>query len=394
MRILMFLPRHMRFGPSNATSIDLCVRDLVTASRFRSSTTVVCCENETLFSGIDVMTYSRTVDDSRRRKIAFALEQVLRSAPDLIVVQQHLPTAAALASRTNTPVVLHKHNMIKDIPRRGVWNSFRRRFKLRQYRALAGMIFVSGTCRNAFAADWPEVQLPSAIVYNGLDFSQWQPYAQKRDEIICVGRAAPEKGIKEAAEALVSVLQEHPDWRARFILSEPSRFPDYLEDVLAVVRPWQDRIAIDMARPFAEVKEHCENAAIAIIPSKWEEPFGRTALEAHAAGCAVISSGTGGLSEIAPEHTLMLPPGFTAGHIADQVRRLILDRELRVRLASAGREHCANKFALAEVAREADNFYEAAIAPRTGGIVPARLRSVGEPDEAPRPQSNPTVHVS
>lgn len=371
MRILMFLPRHMRFGPSNASSIDLCVRDLVAASRYRDTTTVVCCENETLFSEVDILTYSRAVDDSRRRKVAFAVDQVARTSPDLIVVQQHLPTAAALAARTRVPVVLHKHNMIKAIPSRNLWSLIRRRFKLSQYRSLAGMIFVSDVCRKMFAEDWPEVRLPSAIVYNGLDFSQWRPAEPKLDEIICVGRAAPEKGIKEAAEAIASVLKEQPGWRGRFILSEPGRFPAYLEEALSIVRPFGDRISVEFSLPFAAVKERCQNAAIAIIPSKWQEPFGRTALEAHASGCAVISSGTGGLSEIAPEHTLMLPPEFTFAHIAEHLRTLILDRDLRIRLARSGREHCAKKFALSEVAREADDFYDSAVDHRASGIAPA-----------------------
>lgn len=361
----------MRFGPSNASSIDLCVRDLVAASRYRKTTTVICCENETLFSEVDVMTYSRSVDDSRRRKVAFALHEVARISPDLIVVQQHLPTAAALASRTRVPVVLHKHNMIKAIPSGDISSSFRRWFKLRQYRELAGMIFVSEFCRKTFTSDWPDVRLPSSIVYNGLDFSQWQPSKQKLDEIICVGRAAPEKGIKEAALAVANVLKDQVGWRARFILSEPNRFPAYLEEVLAVIRPLGNRITVEMSQPFAAVKERYQNAAIAIIPSKWEEPFGRTALEAHAAGCAVISSGTGGLSEICPDNSLMLPPNFTADHIAEHLRTLVLDRELRVRLAENAREYCAEKFALSEVARTADDFYEFTTAGRTGGIVPA-----------------------
>ena len=361
----------MRFGPSNASSIDLCVRDLVAASRYRNTTTVICCENETLFPGIDVRTYSRAVDDSRRRKVAFALREISRISPDLIVVQQHFPTAAALASRTRVPVVLHKHNMIKPVPGGGFFNAFRRWLKLRQYRALAGMIFVSEFCRRTFDADWPEVQLPSSVVYNGLDFSEWRPAEQKLDEIICVGRAAPEKGIKEAALAVAAVLKDHAGWRARFILSEPKRFPAYFEEVLAAIRPLENRITIELSQPFAVVKERYENARIAIVPSKWEEPFGRTALEAHAAGCAVISSGTGGMSEIGPGSALMLPPNFTPNHIADHLRTLIRDRELRDRLAANGREDCAKKFSLAQVARTADDFYEVATG-RTSGIVPAR----------------------
>ena len=34
-----------------------------------------------------------------------------------------------------------------------------------------------------------------------------------------------------------------------------------------------------------------------MVPSRWEEPFGRVAMEAAACGCATITSNTGGLSE-------------------------------------------------------------------------------------------------
>ena len=36
---------------------------------------------------------------------------------------------------------------------------------------------------------------------------------------------------------------------------------------------------------------------IVVVPSRWEEPFGRTSLEASANGCAVIITNKGGLPE-------------------------------------------------------------------------------------------------
>ena len=36
---------------------------------------------------------------------------------------------------------------------------------------------------------------------------------------------------------------------------------------------------------------------IAVVPSRWEEPFGRTSLEASSCGCATIISNRGGLTE-------------------------------------------------------------------------------------------------
>jgi glycosyltransferase involved in cell wall biosynthesis len=278
----------MRFGPSNASSVDLCVRDLITASRYRATTTIVCCENETLFPDLDISTYSGHIDASKRRKVAFASQLASKASADLVVVQQHLPTASVLARRVAAPVIFHKHNMTKAIPRGSLLNSLRRKWRLRQYKSLAGMIFVSRACRDAFHKDWPEVETPSAVVYNGLDFSEWHPSSERANEIIYVGRAAPEKGVKEAALAMAAVLDTENGWRARLVLSEPNRFPEYLNEVLLAIRPVAPRVTIEFSQPFSVVRQRYQDAAIAIIPSKWEEPFGRAALEAHAGGCAVL----------------------------------------------------------------------------------------------------------
>ena len=44
---------------------------------------------------------------------------------------------------------------------------------------------------------------------------------------------------------------------------------------------------------------------IAVVPSRWEEPFGRTALEASSRGCATIISNRGGLTETT-DHAVVL----------------------------------------------------------------------------------------
>ena len=77
------------------------------------------------------------------------------------------------------PVIFHKHNMTTAVPRGGVLNNLRRRWRLRQYNSLAGIIFVSHACKDAFQKDWPEVQTPCAVVHNGLDFSEWYPSPQR-----------------------------------------------------------------------------------------------------------------------------------------------------------------------------------------------------------------------
>lgn len=55
---------------------------------------------------------------------------------------------------------------------------------------------------------------------------------------------------------------------------------------------WQPQVPID------EVPGHIADARAVVVPSTWEEPFGRGAAEAAALGRPVITSGTGGLSEV------------------------------------------------------------------------------------------------
>lgn len=77
----------------------------------------------------------------------------------------------------------------------------------------------------------------------------------------------------------------------------------------------------------------------AVVPSRYEEPLGLVAVEAMAAGRAVIASRTGGLAEVVAdgETGILVPPG-DVGELAAALRRLAGDRELCDRFGRAGRE--------------------------------------------------------
>jgi glycosyltransferase involved in cell wall biosynthesis len=360
-QIVVVMPRNMHFGPSNATSIDLCVYDLVRSSRYRATTTILCDRNETLFSDVNTLCFPASATSSSRRKVRFVESLAAQQPIDLIVVQQHLPTAVALARRMPVPIVFHTHNFAKSLSGTGPLIQVKRWLRARAYQSLAGIIFVSNAARERFKIDWPEVASPSAVVPNGLDFGAWNPQQNRVPEILCAGRAAPEKGVKEAAAAVANVLNQHRDWRGRFILSEIDTHPEYFQEILDQLRQLSERISLDVEQPWSFVKAKCEEAAIAVVPSKWDEPFGRTALEGHAGGCAVVSSGTGGLAEISENNAMMLPRDFAAEDIAKALDTLVRDDGLRSRLAQAGRERAGRIYSIATVSARADNFYDDAL---------------------------------
>ncbi len=81
-----------------------------------------------------------------------------------------------------------------------------------------------------------------------------------------------------------------------------------------------------------------KQAAVVVVPSVWEEPFGLVAVEAMATGVPVCASRIGGLADIVRhgETGFLFTPG-DAVELAGQLGTLLDDAALRHRLGEAGR---------------------------------------------------------
>ena len=358
MRLLIVLPRRSPANWQIPNSVDLCVRDLVRASRFREATFIIGEHLHGIFDGFAMEHVSRKVSAHTVLLAAYAAQTARSQGADLVVVHQHFQIAARLARLLPGRVVFHAHGFYKSYSP-GLISSVRRRMRLREIRRLAGLVHVSEACREHFARSWPEVRLPQAVIYNGLDFARWQPAAERQKEIVCVGRCVPEKGILEAAQAVSRVLPDRAGWRARFVLSEAERNPGYTQEVREILTQpaIRNRVEIEFNVPWPGIKERYERAAIGLVPSRWREPFGRTALEAHAGGAALISSGTGGLREVSRDFALFADPADVE-MFAGAIRRLVDDRALRNALADGGARHVRDRFSIEAVAAANDAFYE------------------------------------
>ncbi len=352
-KILQVLPRGMRYSRNSATSIDLFVAEVVAHSRFRVEV-VAEAQTPTLpaqtIHNLPKFGFANTL--RRARRIA---EIVRREHPALLVVQQHLPSAAAIQAQVRTPVILQRHNFMRPPRRSGLLGPLSRARHARQLNALAGLTFVSAAVLADFEQDWPEVTTPRRVVNNGVDFANWSPSAERENFVLVVGRATAEKGLVEAAQALSHMLPKHPRWSARFVVSEPERDPAYFDALRAALAPLGDRAKLLVNRPFRDVQALSESAAIALVPSKWREPFGRTCLEAHAGGAAVISSGSGGLREISADAAVYLS-AVEASPIAQALDALIADDDLRHRLAAEGAARVRRLFDVRQVAADLDDF--------------------------------------
>ena len=131
----------------------------------------------------------------------------------------------------------------------------------------------------------------------------------KKKNILLVGRMVPEKGVKEAAEAVAEILPDHPDWRFQIIGArrfEQSKQTPYERAVQSALDTLGDQAQLLGFMPLAEVNRYQAEAEIILVPSQWQEPAGRVVIEALVTGAALITSRRGGIPEYAEGRAIIL----------------------------------------------------------------------------------------
>ncbi len=271
-------------------------------------------------------------------RYAAAVARVLtRVGPSLIEVHNR-PEVALLLSRRfpDVPVTLFLHNDPRSMRR--ARNPAQRRRLLARMRVAC----VSEALR-AFFLEGLDPGADVAVLANCIDLAQIPPPAAARDPVILfAGRLVADKGADAFVSACAAVLPRLPGWRAEMIGAD--RFsPDSPETpFLAALRPAAQAAGIRLRGhlPHREVLEAMGQAAIMVVPSRWQEPFGMTALEALASGTPLVVSPRPGLLEVAGDAALVAEPD-EAGALAAALMRLADDPALRSQLSRMGRTRAA-----------------------------------------------------
>jgi glycosyltransferase involved in cell wall biosynthesis len=201
-------------------------------------------------------------------------------------------------------MVLYRHNLLP--PTGNPLKAWRHR---RRAALFHGHVFVSEIGRKQFADQYPHLAERAVSITNAIDPALWKaPVAGRAPIIAFAGRAAPEKGLAPLCLALATALDAAPDWRAELALSDWSTHQAWSEAQVAPLARFGGRVKIVHNAPHDAVRGLFQRAAIVAIPSLWQEPFGLVAIEAPAAGAAVLSSGLGGLAEASGGHALVVTP--------------------------------------------------------------------------------------
>ena len=197
------------------------------------------------------------------------------------------------------------------------------------------------------------------IIHDGVDTDTFRPLEgveKKPNGILFVGNSEDRnKGARYLVEAL-HILQREIDFHLTFV----DRPREELRLVPSLVKRWglQGRVTFTGRVSTEELVRLYNSAEILVSPSVYEG-FGLPAAEAMACGVPVVSTTAGALPEVVADgETGWLAPPGNAAALADGIRRLMADPELRKRMGAAGRQRMLERFTWRETARKTVALYE------------------------------------
>jgi glycosyltransferase involved in cell wall biosynthesis len=131
----------------------------------------------------------------------------------------------------------------------------------------------------------------------------------------------------------------------------------------AELRAWAAEPGVEWIGHVADVRQVWARAHIAVLASRGGEGIPMTLMEAGACARPLVATDVPGCREIVvPDETGLLAPAGDIAALADAMRRMVEDAELRRRCATAARERVANGLDAGTVGRETVAVYRSLLA--------------------------------
>lgn len=166
------------------------------------------------------------------------------------------------------------------------------------------------------------------------------------DIVLYTGRIQYSKGPLILLEAVPMITSRCP--RARFVLAgaRHTSINDSTLDQKLNIHDVARHVSMPGHVPWRELVNWYRKAKIFVMPSYYET-CGISVIEAMAFGLPVVASRAGGLTEVVEDGVtgILVPPGDSKG-LAEAVRHLLREPELRRRMGQAGRERVLAKFTI------------------------------------------------
>jgi len=292
-KIATILPYKEDYSFIKASAVSLWVAEFFKGSKFNNNNTVYGSTKSKDFltknyKNIDLKTLNLRLLSTTNEYTERLVNELKNKEFDIIEVHNRPLILFNLIKKIDNNYIFYFHN--DPLSMKGSKSISERLFILKNAKKI---IFISEWVKSRFFQNIDnKLSTNTEIIYHSVNK---QPKIKKEKIITYVGKLNHAKGYDIYSEAVVKILDEFSDWKA-FSVGDEERRSIYLN------HKNHKELGFLSHKKTMEIFNKSE---IAVVPSRWEEPFGRTALEASSRGCATIISNRGGLKETT-DHAVIL----------------------------------------------------------------------------------------
>ena len=286
MKISILLPYKENFSPNYAGAVSIFVNDITNMSTFKKDTKIFGnTDAKTKLSNnyINLDLKNILLQSKSKKYIESFLTYEKKINSDLIEVHNRPNYINMIRKEYKNKLFLYFHN--DPLSMNGSKKTSERISLLNN---IDRLIFNSEWSRKRFFVNIKNDTLfkKTNVCYQSAPKTKIN-FNKKKKIISFIGKLNSAKGYDLFGVAIKNILDKHKDWKAVVIGDEPREKLIFNHKNLKIIGFKTNKYILNFLK----------KVSISVVSSRWNEPFGRTSLEAASRGCAVIISNRGGLPE-------------------------------------------------------------------------------------------------
>ena len=323
MKIASILPYKENYSNKKAGAVSLWVSDFMKHSSYKKSITVFGHTNNRSYLtknyiNIKLKTLNSKISSSTKEYTNNIIKYLTKNQFDIIEIHNRPIMVEDFVKKIGSKIILYLHNDPKTMKGSKTKNE-----KLFLLENVDKIVFISKWVKKQFFSNLEfNDHNKTEIIYHSID--PIKKIKKKKKHIIFVGKLNEAKGYDLFCDAVDKVLKKYDDWKA-FSIGDEKRFQEFFTNKKQINLGLLDN---------KKVLKIFQESEIAVVPSRWEEPFGRTALESSSRGCATIISNKGGLTETTNDAIILKK--LDSFNIEKEIIKLIKNNNLRKKLQISG----------------------------------------------------------
>ncbi len=319
MKIAVLLPFKEDYTSKYSGAVSIHVSNLLKHSLFNKQTFVYGNTKRKKFltkNFINIKINSNILSSNNKKYLSKFIDLNNKDVPDITEIHNRPTYVSTIKKNLNTKIILYFHNNPLDIS--GSKSKNERELLLNDCEHI---FFNSKWTMNQFfkEIDYTNYLNKSSICYQST--KKVKVSLNKKKKIITfVGKLNSAKGYDIFGKSVLQILDKYPNWKSIVVGDEPREKLYYKHKNLTIYNFKENDFVLNLLK----------QSSISVACSRWDEPFGRTSLEACSMGCATIVTNKGGLLETT-KYPIILK-NLNSLDLYKLIEKLIIDEKYRVKI--------------------------------------------------------------